>query len=51
VQLLLAERSRRKEEEDEEEQETAPKHICPCCHEGVMVIIAKLPWKSRSPHG
>ena len=49
VQLLLAERSRRKAEE--KEPETASKRICPCCHEGIMVIIARLPWKSRSPPG
>jgi hypothetical protein len=50
VQLLLAERSRIKEV-DEKVPEAAPKHICPCCHEGVMVIIAKLPCKPRSPPG
>jgi Putative transposase/Transposase zinc-binding domain len=51
VQLLLAQRSRNKEEDKQETPEPAPKNICPCCKEGIMVIISWLPRKPRSPPG
>jgi hypothetical protein len=49
VQLLLEQRSKKKEEEQQEAPEPAPKNVCPCCKEGVMVIISWLPRKPRSP--
>ena len=49
VQLLLTERSRKKEEDRSEEPESAPKHLCPCCHTGLMVIISSFPRRARSP--
>jgi hypothetical protein len=49
LQLLLAARSRKAEEDRQEAPEPAPKHLCPCCHEGVMVVISRLPKRSRSP--
>ena len=49
VQLLLEQRSKKKEEEKQEVSEPAPKNICPCCKEGMMVIISWLPRKPRSP--
>jgi hypothetical protein len=49
VQLLLEQRSGKKEEKKREAPEPAPKNICPCCKEGMMVIISWLPRKPRSP--
>jgi hypothetical protein len=49
VQLLLEQRSKKKEEEQQEAPEPAPKNVCPCCKEGMMVIISWLPRKPRSP--
>jgi hypothetical protein len=50
VQLLLAQR-RKITPDDIKETAEKPfdKHLCPCCSEGVMVVIASLPKKSRSP--
>ena len=50
VQLLLA--PRRKITPDaikEAPEKTVEKHLCPCCPEGVMVVISVLPRRSRSP--
>jgi Putative transposase/Transposase zinc-binding domain len=49
VKLLLEQRSRKKAEEKQEEPEPPPKNICPCCKEGMMVVISWLPRKPRSP--
>jgi Putative transposase/Transposase zinc-binding domain len=49
VQLLLTERSRNKEGNRQEAEQGSPWNICPCCKEGVMVIISWLPRRSRSP--
>ena len=50
LQLLLEERRRVKEEKS---QETPPppktERRCPCCEEGVMVVIIWLPRNARSP--
>ena len=50
VQLLLAQR-RKITPDDIKETAEKPfdKHLCPYCSEGVMVVIASLPKKSRSP--
>ena len=49
VQLLLEDWHRNKEEEKQETPQDAPKNICRCCKEGIMVIISSLPRKPRSP--
>jgi hypothetical protein len=49
VQLLLAEWQMNKEVEKQELPETTSRNICPCCKEGMMVIISWLPRKPRSP--
>lgn len=49
VQLLLEQRSGKQDEEKQEAPEPAPNNICPCCKEGMMVIISWLPRKPRSP--
>lgn len=50
LQLLLAERQRRKEEKSTETpQPPNPRRRCPCCHEGIMVIVGILPKQPRSP--
>ena len=49
VQLLLAEWHKSKEVEKQEAPLTAPKNICPCCKEGMMLAISWLPRKPRSP--
>lgn len=50
VQLLLAPRRKITPEDIEEEQaKLIDKHLCPCCSEGIMVVISSLPRKSRSP--
>jgi hypothetical protein len=51
VQLLLTERIK---EQAEHVTETTPAataagHICPCCSEGILVVISWLPKKPRSP--
>lgn len=50
VQLLLAQR-RKVTPDDIKETAEKPvdKHLCPCCSEGIMVVIASLPRKSRRP--
>jgi hypothetical protein len=50
LQLLLAPR-RKITPDDIKEVAEKPvnKHLCPCCSEGVMVVIDSLPRKSRSP--
>jgi hypothetical protein len=50
LQLLLAPR-RKITPDDIKEVAGKPvnKHLCPCCSEGVMVVIDSLPRKSRSP--
>ena len=51
LQLLLWERDRRRTAELE--QEAAPRttdvRVCPCCLQGLMVIVSWLPKKARSP--
>ena len=49
VQLLLAEWRRNKEEEKQDAPQDAPRNICRCCKEGIMVIVSWLPRKPRSP--
>jgi len=50
VQLLLAQR-RKITSDDSKEEPTKPlaHHICPCCSEGLMVVISFIPRRSRSP--
>ncbi len=50
VQLLLAQR-RKITSDDSEDKPAKPlaQHICPCCSEGLMVVISWLPRRSRSP--
>jgi hypothetical protein len=50
VQLLLTQR--RKITPDNIKgtpEKPVEKHLCPCCSEGVMVVIYSLPRRSRSP--
>lgn len=50
VQLLLAPRKKRAPDDIRGTPEkTEAKHLCPCCSEGVMVVISSLPRRSRSP--
>ena len=50
VQLLLSQRRKTTPDDIKEAPEkSANKHLCPCCSEGTMVVIASLPRKSRSP--
>jgi len=49
LQLLLAERRTTKEEKNEETAPPPAERRCPCCEEGLMVIIRWLPRKARSP--
>jgi len=51
VQLLLTPRRKIKPDDIEETPEKLvdKHHLCPCCSEGIMVVIASLPRKSRSP--
>jgi hypothetical protein len=51
LQLLLMERDQRRTTEIEQETATRsePLKVCPCCHEGIMVVVTWLPRKSRSP--
>lgn len=48
LQLLLEERRRRKEEPGEDSPPPKQQWRCPCCHEGIMVIVGILP-RQRSP--
>lgn len=48
LQLLLAERYS-KQEATETKAPEMPKNLCPCCEEGMMVIISWLPRTARSP--
>jgi hypothetical protein len=50
MQLLLTPR-RKITPDDIEEGQAKPidKHLCPCCSEGIMVVISSIPRKSRSP--
>ncbi len=50
LQLLLAERRRQKEEKTTDvPPPPKPQRRCPCCHEGIMVIVGIVPRQSRSP--
>ena len=50
LQLLLAERQHSKEEKNADvATPLKPERRCPCCHEGIMVIVGILPKQSRSP--
>jgi hypothetical protein len=51
VQLLLAERNNKNAEDNSEDESTDRiiKHLCPCCSEGIMVVIYSIPRRSRSP--
>jgi len=50
LQLLLAERRRDKEENKADiPPPPKPQWRCPCCHEGIMVIIGIVPRQARSP--
>jgi hypothetical protein len=51
LQLLLMERDRKRTAELEQEiaARTETVKICPCCKEGIMVVVERLPRKSRSP--
>jgi hypothetical protein len=51
VHLLLAQRSKKKAEDIKETEATksVAEHLCPCCSEGIMVVISWLPRRSRSP--
>ena len=50
IQLLLAERSRSAQADQEGTQpKTGQDCICPCCSEGIMVVISWLPRRARSP--
>jgi hypothetical protein len=51
LQLLLWERDRSRvaAQEQEEEAGTEVVKLCPCCKEGIMVVVAWLPRRSRSP--
>jgi len=51
LQLLLMERDRKRTAELEQEikARTETVKICPCCKEGIMVAVERLPSKSRSP--
>ena len=50
VQLLLSQRRKTTPDDIKEAPEkSVDKHLCPCCSEGTMVVIASLPRKSRSP--
>jgi len=53
LQLLLMERDRKRTKELEQEvaSRTETVKICPCCKVGVMVVVERLPRKSRSPPG
>jgi hypothetical protein len=50
VQLLLAQR-RKITSDDSKDEPAKPlvNHICPCCSEGLMVVISWIPRRSRSP--
>jgi len=50
LQLLLAERQRGKEDKNSDAPpRKKPQWRCPCCHEGIMVIVGILPKQPRSP--
>jgi hypothetical protein len=50
VQMLLAQRRKITPDNTKRPPENpVPKHHCPCCSEGVMVVISSLPRRSRSP--
>ena len=49
LQLLLWERNRTQKPEQETEGGTENPKVCPCCKEGIMVFVAWLPRRSRSP--
>jgi len=50
LQLLLAESQRGKEEKNSDAPpRKKPERRCPCCHEGIMVIVGIVPKQSRSP--
>lgn len=49
LQLMLAERKREKEDKIADTPALKPERRCPCCHQGIMVIIGILPRQARSP--
>ena len=50
LQLLLAERRRDKGEKSADAPlQKKPQRRCPCCHEGIMVVVGILPKQPRSP--
>ncbi len=51
LQLLLMERDLKRTKEIEQEIAARPEtvRVCPCCKEGIMVAVERLPRKSRSP--
>ena len=49
VQLLLAESRPARAVQEEAQPETGQDSICPCCSEGIMVVISWLPRRARSP--
>jgi len=51
LQLLLLEKDQRRTAEIEQEvaAHTKTVKVCPCCKEGIMVVVSWLPRKSRSP--
>lgn len=51
LQLLLMERDRKRAAaiEQEKEARAEPVKLCPCCKKGIMVVVGRLPRKSRSP--
>jgi len=49
VQLLLSTRIKRREEAEDAIPQAGVGHVCPCCSEGMMVVVSWLPRRSRSP--
>lgn len=49
LQLLLAEKRRQKDKSGKTPPPPKPQRRCPCCHEGIIVIVGILPKQPRSP--
>ena len=49
LQLLLAERRKEKTVKKEDTAPPTTERRCPCCEDGLMVVIGWLPKKARSP--